>query len=347
MTHAFLNRVATAVPSRDVDAVFAAWARGRARGREGQVLDRMLARSGIEHRYSVLPGGDVPGSMDGGGFYRDGAFPGTAERMRAYVAQAPGLAERAARGLDADLRGVTHLVVASCTGFSAPGVDLMLAGALGLPPGVQRTVVGFMGCHAGIVALRCASEAVRADPGARVLVVCVELCTLHMQETDDLERLLSFSVFADGAAAALVTAEPRGLRLGAFRTALMPDHRDLITWDVGDQGFEMVLSGEVPGVLRARLPAAVEAIVPEGAGGIEAWAVHPGGRSVLDAVEAGLDLPPAALDASRGVLAAHGNVSSASVLFVLAELMARGAEGPGLALAFGPGLTAEAMRFAA
>ncbi|MBB4659882.1 type III polyketide synthase [Parvularcula dongshanensis] len=349
MTRAHLNAASVAVPDHEVHGLFKDFARRQITDRRRVLLDRMMERSGIEARWSTLTPAPSEAGMDAEGFYRFGSFPSTAERMRVYDREATTLAERAARGLGTDLSGVTHLLVTSCTGFAAPGVDLQLVDRLGLDPGVERTLIGFMGCYAAINALRLARQIVLAEPDARVLCVSVELCTLHLQETDDLETVLSFSIFGDGAAAALVTADPFGFSLDKFRTQVMPDERSLITWHVGDQGFDMVLSGEVPSALKRSLPEAARAIVPEGHEEIGLWAVHPGGRSILDVVEASLALPSDALLPSREVLRRFGNMSSPTVLFVLEAMLRAGAAPgtPGLALAFGPGLTAEAMRFTA
>ena len=346
MTAAHINAIGLALPPHEVRAPFTRFARRQIAEPRRAVLDRMMARSGIARRWSVLRAEATAAGLDAEGFYTYGAFPSTAARLRRYDAEAAGLAEAACRGVETE--GVTHLLVASCTGMAAPGVDLQLAERLGLDPSVERTLIGFMGCYAAINALRLARQIVLAEPGARVLVVCVELCTLHLQETDDLQTVLSFAIFGDGAAAALVTAEDHGFRLDGFRTQVMPADRGLITWHVGDQGFDMVLSGEVPAALRRSLPEAARAILPEGED-VGLWAVHPGGKSILDAVESALELPGDALDVSRGVLRDCGNMSSATVLFVLERMLARGAAPGtrGLAMAFGPGLTAEAMRFAA
>ena len=344
---AYLNAVATALPPNRCHALFGDFARRQITDRRRVLLDRMLARSGIEERWTVLEPEPSETAMDAAGFYTYGAFPSTAERLRLYDREAAALAERAARGLDTE--GVTHLLVTSCTGMAAPGVDLQLVRRLGLDPSVERTLIGFMGCYAAINALRLARQIVLAEPDARVLVVSVELCTLHLQETDDLETVLSFGIFGDGAAAALVSADEVGFRLDRFRTETMPADEGLITWHVGDSGFDMVLSGEVPAALKRGVPGALKAILPEGQDRVGLWAIHPGGKSILDAVEGAAELDQGALDTSRSVLREAGNMSSATVLFVLERMLAA-APAPGtegLALAFGPGLTAEAMRFTA
>ena len=345
---AYLNAVATALPPNPCHALFGDFARRQITDRRRVLLDRMMARSGIEERWTVLEADPSDAAMDREGFYTYGRFPSTAARLKVYDREAAALAERAARGLP-DLGGVTHLLVTSCTGMAAPGVDLQLVRRLGLDPSVERTMIGFMGCYAAINALRLARQIVLAEPDARVLIVSVELCTLHLQETDDLETVLSFSIFGDGAGAALVSGDASGFRLDRFRTETMPADEGLITWHVGDSGFDMVLSGEVPAALKRGVPGALEAVLPEGRDEIGLWAIHPGGKSILDAVESAGGLDPDALSASRSVLADAGNMSSATVLFVLERMLA-GRPTPGtqgLAMAFGPGLTAETMRFSA
>jgi predicted naringenin-chalcone synthase len=269
--------------------------------------------------------------------------------MRLYEAHALGLALETIASLDlgAEAARVTHLLVTSCTGFYAPGLDLQIIERLGLSPAVERTMIGFMGCQAAIPALKLAAHIVRAQPAARVLTVHLELCTIHLQETDTLESLLSFVLFADGCAASLVSAEPAGLEITGFRAAVLPASAEQITWRVGDQGFLMWLDGAVPGTIARGLPTHVAGLLggraPRDLG---LWAVHPGGRSVLDAVEDSLGLPAEHLDASRGVLRDYGNMSSPTVMFVLGRLLGQGRRGEdGAALAFGPGLTAEAMTF--
>ena len=349
---AFLNRIATAVPPHDVHSTFVDFARFTlGQSRAAPLFDRLVQRSQIDHRWSVLRPADAGrvGQVDADGFYALDAFPGTGARMRKFEETAPRLAEQAVAALDFgdDRRPITHVIAVSCTGLVAPGIDLQLITRCGLDPTVERTVIGFMGCYAAINALKTARHIVRSDPAARVLIVCVELCSLHLQRTDDLERLLSFLIFGDGCAAALVTADPQGLSLDRFKAVLLPDAAGQITWAVGDQGFDMVLSGHVPASVASVLRTSRDTIL-DGAqvADIDLWAVHPGGRSVLDAVQGALDLPEAALADSRAVLRAFGNMSSATVLFVLQRMMARAVPGQrGCAMAFGPGLTAETLLF--
>jgi alpha-pyrone synthase len=352
MAVAYLNGIGTSVPRNDVHEAFVRFADSLLEDpRRARLFRRMAERSGISHRYSVLAPAQDPGgaAVDDGGFYTRGAFPSSATRMALYERTALPLALGAVASLKRtnDLGAITHLIVTSCTGFYAPGLDMQLAAVLGLRPHVERTMVGFMGCYAAFNALKLARHIVRSEPESRVLLINLELCTLHLQETQDLERVLSFLVFADGCAASLVSAEPEGLALDHFHAALVPESEGLITWRIGDLGFDMHLSGQVPAALAEGLTAAapmiLDGVQPEEMG---LWAVHPGGRSVLDAVGGALSLPAAALDISRGVLRDFGNMSSATILFVLERMMRAVAPGQrGCAMAFGPGLMAETMLF--
>ena len=347
-----LNALATAVPGHDIHRAFIAWATPRlADERMRALFLRMAARSGIDHRWSVLPPTADGGSpVASGGFYDVPGLPPTSQRMAAYADHAPDLAMQAiARLGDAfDPAHVTHIVVASCTGFVAPGIDQILARRLDLAPTVERVLIGFMGCYAGITALRTARHIVRSEPDAVVLVVSVELSTLHLSLADEPEPLLAMLQFSDGAAAAVVSAAPGGFELGEGRSLTLADSAELIRWDIGDKGFEMTLSGEVPGRLREALAdAGVQRELFGDAGAPPLLAVHAGGRSVLDAVEHAFGVPADTLTDSRSVLARFGNMSSATILFVLAEMVARDASGEGIAIAFGPGLAAEAIRFSA
>ncbi len=347
---AHINRIATALPRHEVHDAFRLFAgRQITSDRVRGAFARLAERSQVARRYSVLePEPDATGTTCG--FYRTDRFPSTGARMARYEAEAPALAEDAclALGLEQDGPGITHLILATCTGFAAPGLDHWLIRRFGLSGGVERSIVGFMGCQAAINALKLAHHIVRSDHRARVLVLNLELCSLHLQPSSEVEQLLCFLLFADGCSAALVSAEPAGLRMEGFHSAIVAEAADQITWRIGDSGFDMTLSGFVPLTLARALPGQAGRIL----GGMPAeetalWAVHPGGRSVVDAVGHGIGIPEAALSTSRAVRRACGNMSSATVMFVL-ERMMRAAPAPGTrgcALAFGPGLSAESMRF--
>lgn len=325
--------------------------------------------SAIETRHTVIaelsrdahPDDPVFFDIDSGELLQ----PGTKARNELYAEQATGLYVAAGRaaiestpGIDA--ADVTHVVTVSCTGFYAPGPDFMIARELGLDAGVERYHLGFMGCYASIPALRLAKQLCEADASAVVLVVSVELCTLHLRSSNDPDTIVASSLFSDGAGAAIVTArqpEPgeRALVLDRFATRITPTGEGDMAWKIGDHGFEMVLSNAVPALIDEHItgaleplfahdPALVEALETDASGrAVEHWAIHPGGRSILDKVETRLVLSEAQLVPARDTLRDYGNMSSATVLFVLRHIL-DGDAGAGdrvAAMAFGPGLTVE------
>ncbi|MEO8874472.1 MAG: type III polyketide synthase [Polyangiaceae bacterium] len=352
MTTAHINRIVTGVPPHDGHQAFVKFARTlleepRARA----VFDRLAVKAQIGHRFSFLapaanPEGDA---IDAEGFYTRGKFPSTGERMKLYETFAPKLAVDTVMKLDLGTaaKTITHVITTSCTGMIAPGIDQDLIEQCGLSPSVERTNVGFMGCYAAINALKLARHIVRSEPKSRVLMVNLEMCSLHLQEAQSIEQLLSFLVFGDGCAASVVSADPRGLAIDSFFAAMVPGTRPLITWKIRDLGFDMFLSGKVPATIAAGVRAvASEILSGSTASEIDLWAVHPGGRSILDAVEHGLELAPTALNVSRDVLQRFGNMSSATVMFVLESILGSSKKGErGCAMSFGPGLTAETMLF--
>ncbi len=308
----------------------------------------------IDTRHTVLP--HLAGGSGDGLPVRDGdrlLMPSTGDRNDEYRRRAPELFAEAARsalaesGLDA--RAVTHVVTVSCTGMFAPGPDYHLVRDLDLSPTVERYHLGFIGCAAAIPGLRLAARIVGDDPGAVVLVACAELCSLHWQTSSHPDQIVAASVFADGAAAAVVASgDPtrEGLDLDGFATHVTDEGEKDMAWTVGDSGFEMTLTPEVPRIIGREISAIAADVVGDLAA-VDAWAVHPGGRSILDRVENALDLDAAALAPSREVLRRHGNMSSATLLFILRDLLADTDRVDGdrvAALAFGPGLTVEAAR---
>lgn len=276
--------------------------------------------------------------------------PTTGVRMRMYAEFAPRLAAEAAgraitdSGLSSE--AITHVVPVTCTGFVAPGIAETLVHALRLRPDVQRVQVGYMGCHGAVNGLRTAL-AFAADPAAVVLLVAVELCSLHYYYGMSADKVVANALFADGAAA-VVGRAPLGPRADHLLTAtgscLFPDTAGLMGWVIGDHGFEMVLSKKIPAAIEAGLgPWLTQWLNTQGlsVSDIGSWAVHPGGPKILDATEAALKLPPHALAESRGVLADYGNMSSPTVLFIVDRLRKRNAPRPWVLLGFGPGLVAE------
>ncbi len=354
MRTAYINRIATAVPTHDMHESFLRFAQTLFRPESGTLtaFQRMAERSGIEHRHSCLsltPDWETGPTLDTDGLYTRGGFANTAARMRVFERRAPELATLAIGrlGIDADRDRITHLIITCCTGFSAPGLDLEIVEHCGLPTSVERTIVGFMGCSAAINGLKLARHVVRSEPSSRVLLVNLELCTLHFQETLNIAQMLCFLLFADGCAASLITSEPRGIALDSFRAVLVPNSRELMAWNIRDLGFDMVLSGKVPRAIHDALRSGSDKILGFAPiDSIDLWAVHPGGHSILDAVERAFELDSDALKASREVLRRNGNMSSATVMFVLDSLMRSAKPGArGCAMSFGPGLIAETMLF--
>lgn len=320
-------------------------------------LKRLYELSGIEGRYSCLPEAQT---LDFASRFRPGRAaaetPSTSERMQIYQREAVALAEVAARKalgrLDENAAAsITHLIAVSCTGFFAPGLDFVLAQALGLRSDVERTLVGFMGCAAAFNALRLAHHIVRGQPEARVLVVCVELCTLHIQPTDDRISLVVASLFADGAGACVVGAadDPQrdALRIGGFHTEIVPDSTHDMAWRIADQGFVMGLSPDVPRRIGEIAPDALaQLFAPDERPAF--WAIHPGGRAIVDRLVELFALTPRETRSSYAVLRQFGNMSSPTILFVLehlwADLRVEAIGRDGVAMAFGPGLVTEMAR---
>lgn len=282
----------------------------------------------------------------------DDRGPTTSQRLGQYAEQAPRLAIQACRqaldqsGLKAN--ELTHLITVSCTGFHAPGVDISLIKGLEISPDIERTHVGFMGCHGSLNALRVAKAFAEADPAAQVLVCAVELCSLHFHYGSEQAGLIANALFADGAAAAVCAPADRApancWQVTANGARLFPDSADAMTWDIGDHGFEMTLSARVPNLIEGYLRPWLEGWLRThdlSLADIGSWAVHPGGPRVLRSVTKALGMADEAMATSREVLQQYGNMSSPTVLFILDRLMKRQAARPCVALGFGPGLAAE------
>jgi len=355
---ATIRAIGTAVPTRTLDqpAVRDLFVGQPGLGRLGQrLVPAAFDASAVDHRHTVLD--ELDATQPSGAFRDDdGALrsPSTGTRNDRYRELAPPLFVAAARDA-VDRAGiapesVTHVVTVSCTGFTQPGPDLDIVQQLGLRRTVFRQHIGFMGCCAAFPALRIAAAFAESDPAAVVLVVCAELCTLHVRASDDPDQIVANSVFGDGAAAVVVTADGPGLRLDAFATTVVHEGASEMAWNIGDEGFEMVLSTAVPKLVGATVAEAVAPLLgSDAAGTVPVWAVHPGGRAILDRTQDALGLGDDAIAASRAVLRDHGNMSSATVLFVLREAVDAGLEDGSsvVALAFGPGLTVESARLTA
>lgn len=282
--------------------------------------------------------------------------PTTAERMARYEADAPPLAARAAAAALADAGWaadtITQLVTVSCTGFAAPSVDAGLIRTLGLRPTVARTHVGFMGCHGALNGLRVADGLAEASANARVLVCAVELCSLHFQYGWHAQWLVANAIFSDGAAAiagaSATEAASDEWTLVASGAGVLEDSAELMSWRIGNHGFEMALSARVPGVIeRALRPWLDQWLSTQGTAvdQIATWALHPGGPRILEACAQAVGLGRADYAISQEVLAEFGNMSSPTILFILDRLRRRQAPRPCVAIGFGPGLAVEAALF--
>ena len=320
---------------------------------------RIYGCAGIDTRYSVLP--DFVPNATPVLFHEDEhgriVSPTTAPRNRLYSQWTRALAVDVSRNAFENAEGfgpedVTHVITVSCTGFYNPGPDLNIVQGLKMSESVERYHLGFMGCYAAFPALRMAHQFCMARPDAVVLVVCIELCSLHLQVSGAPDNLLANALFADGAAAALVSSRAPApvkpaLALHSFSSALATEGAGDMAWSIGDHGFDIQLSTYVPRIIAGNITAIVEGILaasPWALSDIGTWAVHPGGRAILDKIESALNLHPDQLADSREVLRTFGNMSSATVLFVLRRLLEQSDESeerPVCAMAFGPGLTIE------
>lgn len=369
---ALITGSGTAVPkykaSCTASAAFASKI-SRATTGESRKVQALYRRTGIEQRGSVLLENHAVSEIVNG-FYAPAENtqdfgPGTKIRNDRYQSEAPILAKQAASsalkssGLMSE--EITHLITVSCTGFNAPGIDIALIDELELPYTTQRIQVGFMGCHAAINGLRAGNGIVAADKDAKVLICCVELCSLHYQYGTLTDHIVSNALFADGSAAVVLESnkyQPEPLALvkstrstpsplgcvDATGSFLVPNSRDAMTWCIGDNGFRMTLSPRVPHLIEEYLTDYLSDFLRQHGESIESiggWAVHPGGSRILSAVENSLALPDDGLATSRKVLADHGNMSSATMLFILEKFAAQKQAKPWVMLGFGPGLEIE------
>ena len=323
--------------------------------REKRKLRFLYQHSGIEKRYSVLPDFSLPAPQ--WSFFPATEnlepFPSIEERLEKFQEHAPAL------GLDAigkclhcvPERKVSHLITVSCTGMSAPGLDLELLSLLKLPANTWRTSVNFMGCYAAIHALKLADLVCRAEPGANVLIVCVECCTLHFQKDYEENSVTSSLLFGDGAAAMLVTGDTDtpGLSIDHFYSLVDNKGKEDMQWDISSKGFLMQLSNQVPSMINEDFGELVnEALASHGMkkDEITDWCIHPGGKRILEAVQGALSLQNGELAHCYDVMREYGNMSSPTVVFVLDRIwrtIQKGEKKKIFGAAFGPGLTMESF----
>jgi predicted naringenin-chalcone synthase len=326
-------------------------------------LESIHTNSGIDQRFSVITDfarDDFAQNTFFGTSSDLEPFPDTAKRMKLYEKEAIGIAVNAVNScLDNFTAGfksqITHLITVSCTGMYAPGLDIDLVEKLELNRSVERTCINFMGCYGVVNALKTADYICRSNPEAKVLVVSVELCSLHFQKTNSMDNWVANALFADGAAATMIenTANRCGkgacLELDAFYAEFMYEAKNEMAWYIGNTGFEMKLTGKVPKQVKEHIKRIADLLLNKANlqfDEITAFAVHPGGRKILEAAEEALELPEEANQFSYEVLKDYGNMSSATILFVLQKQLYSPksiASGNIMSFAFGPGLTVESM----
>lgn len=321
---------------------------------EQRKMKFLYHQSGIQNRYSVI--GDYNRPASDWKFYPRSEnlepFPSLEQRMALYHKYAAPLSVDAIRNCTEHLlpaKQITHLITVSCTGMSAPGLDLQITDLMDLPNTLYRTSVNFMGCYAAIHALKMADAICQNDTSARVMIVCAELCTLHFQKEPTTDNITSSMLFADGSAAALVTHDQYptpGLKLQHFYSEIIPKGKKDMAWELSSSGFLMTLSGYIPGLIEEDFePLIARALQAAGISKeqVSGWCIHPGGKRILEAVKKSLHLPETLLHDSYHILEQFGNMSSPTILFVLKKMMqthsARHLKI--LGAAFGPGLTME------
>jgi alpha-pyrone synthase len=327
-------------------------------------ITTVYERSGIEHRYSCLF--DYGADPDDFQFFPPNwgfsPAPTTRDRLEQYKTSALKIAvdaaEKAISQSSSATTAITHLIVVSCTGFSAPGLDIQLIQSLGLSANTDRTMIGFMGCQAALNGLKTADAICQSQPQAKVLLVCVELCSLHFQVENSLESVVVNAIFGDGAAAVILTAQSPETARGKLayvggHSLLTPDSTDMMSWNIGNTGFLMGLSPKVPKAIAEHLPSYITALRDRydlsSDTDLDFWAIHPGGRQILDQVQSVLQLSDPMIADSYGVLRDYGNMSSPTILFILERIWQQHRSGSefkhGAAIAFGPGLTIEGCLF--
>jgi predicted naringenin-chalcone synthase len=325
-------------------------------------LNVLFNHSGISSRYSVLP--DFDKSRQQHVFFN--GTPSTANvenRIDVFKQKAVPLAMAAideayqAIGKNKETFKATHLITVTCTGLSAPGLDADIMEKLDLPDDIYRVSVNFLGCNAAFHAIKLADMICASEPSAKVLVVCVELCTLHFQPKDNHDNLLSNTIFGDGAAALLITSdkaakarELKGLSLEGSYGLLLKEGKELMGWNITPQTFEMILSAKIPEFIGEHVDSILQKTGKKlniDISTIHKWAIHPGGKKILDTISKQLQIPSTEMEPSYKVLKEYGNMSSPTVLFVLKELLEQGlAEGEQVfSIGFGPGLSIETAVF--
>ncbi len=319
---------------------------------EAWLLKKIYTNSSVSRRYSVLPDIVHPKSS----LFSESSIAtvGMTERNALYKREAPLLAERAAletiKNWQGKLKDITHIISVSCTGAITPGVEFILSRKLGLKDDVSLLGVNFMGCYGAFKGLKVASKIAKESPKNRVLIVCTELCTLHFKTLNDIETLVIQSLFADGSAGVIVGTEPRENENTVFeivdeKSSIIEGTEEDMTWDASSLGFDMTLSARVPKLINENIEQFVRNFLGFSYKSKKYnWAIHPGGKAIVEAVEEGLKLDKSQTTSSWNVLKSYGNLSSATFLYVLEDIYRNSSSNERIVgLGFGPGLCIEAL----
>jgi alpha-pyrone synthase len=367
MSNPGIQAIGTAVPANKISQEHHASIIEAANGitrEERLVLKTVYGRSGIKHRYSVLGEFDRNDSAENELFHPSGEFPEArvSERMNIYERHAAEVCGGAVNNCLAQLpflekKEITHLITFSCTGMYAPGLDIQLVENLGLERNVERTCINFMGCYAAINAMKSAYYIAKAEPDAVVLIAGVELCSLHYRKSNDPFQVVANAIFGDGAAAAIISSKKiehinkqMSLSLRNFYSEFEQSASNDMVWRIGDFGFDLRLTPEVPNVVKGNIRGLVDSLLSKSKleqTDINYYAIHPGGIKILEACQESLGITKEQNDISYSILRDYGNMSSVTVMFVLSKyLETLNAKDKGkkiLSCAFGPGITMEAM----
>jgi predicted naringenin-chalcone synthase len=323
---------------------------------EKRKLKFLYHQSSIEARYSVIPDYSLPAAE--WTFYPPTEnlepFPSVEKRMHWFNHTAPKLSQTALENCITEVvekDQITHLITVTCTGLSAPGLDLQLLESMALRSNIFRTSVNFMGCYAAIHALKLADSICKSDKNAVVAIVCTELCTLHFQNKNTPDNIASSLLFGDGSAAVLVTHDEhptQGMNIKNFYSEVALKGKRDMSWGVSSNGFQMTLSGYIPDLIQADFEKLLSNSLHHAGVDkeqIQNWCVHPGGRKILESVQSAIGITEKDLEASYKILKKYGNMSSPTILFVLKEIINKKVDTAGytFAAAFGPGLSLETV----
>ncbi len=361
MNRVFLHKIETVVPDKSYTQKFALKKIKELTAtslKDRLFLNRVYKGTNIKKRHTVIE--DYDKKPENHTFYPKNKSlkpePTTEQRNNLYIDKAKELTIKAIRNLfnnnaEFNQQLITHIITVSCTGFMAPGLDFYIVREFNLSPHIHRYHLGFMGCQGAFPALKLARNICLSEPNARVLVVNVELCSIHFQQTRTLDQCISNAIFADGVSAAIISAHQGDFNeakfiLHDFMTSIANDSEEDMAWYIGQTGFIMKLSKYVPTIVKDNITSIMDSLFTVAnitKKDIDVWAIHPGGKAILERVEEALDITPKDLQSSYHIMQEYGNMSSVTIMFVLEDIRQdSNQQGKIFAAAFGPGITIEA-----